>query len=155
MIRTACAVLATCAVLSGVAVADERPNIVFLMSDDQCARSLGCYGAPGVQTPNLDQLAKDGIAFDNHYDTTAICMASRANVMTGMYEYKTGCNFEHGALLRMHWQKSWPILLRESGYKTGFAGKFGFEVTEKVGGKGELPDTDFDVWGGGPGHRSC
>lgn len=133
---------------------DERPNIVFLMSDDQCTYSMGCYGTPGVKTPNLDQLARDGMVFDNHYDTTAICMASRANVMTGMYEYKTGCNFTHGALLKEHWQRSYPILLREAGFQTAFAGKFGFEVTEKPENKGVLPEGDFDRWGGGPGQTS-
>jgi arylsulfatase A-like enzyme len=133
---------------------DERPNVVFLMSDDQCTYSMGCYGTPGVKTPNLDQLARDGMVFDNHYDTTAICMASRANVMTGMYEYKTGCNFTHGALLKEHWQKSYPILLREAGYQTAFAGKFGFEVTEKPEKNGVLPEGDFDRWGGGPGQTS-
>lgn len=128
-----------------------RPNLVFLMADDQCTYSLGCYGTPGVETPHLDQLARDGIVFDNHYDTTAICMASRANVMTGMLEYKTGCNFDHGPLLAEHWQRSYPMLLREAGYQTAFAGKFGFEVAAQVGGQARLPAGDFDRWGGGPG----
>lgn len=135
-------------------LADDRPNIIFLMSDDQCTYSMGCYGTPGVKTPNLDQLARDGMIFDNHYDTTAICMASRANVVTGMYEYKTGCNFEHGAMMSEHWQKSYPILLRKAGYQTAFAGKIGFEVAEKPGKKGVLPEKDFDRWGAGPGQTS-
>ena len=42
-------------------VADDRPNIIFLMTDDQNVRSLGCYGAPGVETPNIDALAADGV----------------------------------------------------------------------------------------------
>ena len=54
-----------------VAVADSRPNIVFLMSDDQNLYSMGCYGTPDVQTPNLDRLANEGVVFDHHYDTTA------------------------------------------------------------------------------------
>ena len=132
----------------------DRPNIIFLMADDQATYSMGCYGTPGAKTPNLDQLAAEGMVFDNHYDTTAICMASRANVMTGMYEYKTGCNFEHGALMRGHWEKSYPMLLRQAGYQTAFAGKFGFEVTDRPGKKGELPEEDFDRWGGGPGQTS-
>ncbi len=132
----------------------DRPNIIFLMSDDQSTYSMGCYGTPGAKTPNLDKLADDGIVFDNHYDTTAICMASRVNVMTGMFEYKSGCNFDHGALLRVHWQKTYPMLLREAGYRTAFAGKFGFEVTNIPGKKGVLPESDFDVWGGGPGQTS-
>ncbi|MFK8111739.1 MAG: sulfatase [Rubripirellula sp.] len=134
--------------------AKRRPNIIFLLADDQCTYSMGCYGTPGVKTPNMDQLARDGMVFDNHYDTTAICMASRANIMTGMYEYKTGCNFEHGALLLDHWQKSYPTMLRDSGYQTAFAGKFGFEVTNQPGKKGKLPVEDFDLWGGGRGQTS-
>ena len=134
--------------------ADSRPNIVFLLADDQCTYSLGCYGTPVVQTPNLDQLAREGMAFDRHYDTTAICMASRANIFTGMLEYKHGCNFEHGNLLREHWAKTYPVLLRQAGYNTAIAGKIGIEVTDKPGGKGMLPEADFDRWGAGPGQTS-
>ena len=134
---------------------DKRPNIVFLLSDDQAVRTMGCYGTPGVQTPNLDQLGADGMIFDCHYDTTAICMASRANIMTGMFEYKTGCNFEHGTMVEAHWKKSYSVLLRKAGYRTGFAGKFGFEVSKQPGGKSKwLPEDDFDRWGGGPGQTS-
>ncbi len=134
---------------------DKRPNIIFLLSDDQAVRTMGCYGAPGVQTPNLDRLGADGMIFDCHYDTTAICMASRANVMTGMFEYKTGCNFEHGTMAEVHWKRSYPVLLRKAGYRTAFAGKFGFEVSKKPGSKGKrLPEEDFDRWGGGPGQTS-
>lgn len=131
--------------------ADERPNIVFLMADDQCTYSMGCYGTPRVKTPNLDQLAEDGMIFDRHYVSTAICMASRANVMTGLVEYKHGCNFMHGPLLKKHWKNSYPVLLKSAGYVTGFAGKFGFEVSSSPGQRGVLPEGDFDGWGGGPG----
>ncbi len=131
-----------------------RPNIIFLMSDDQCTYSMGCYGTPNAKTPHLDRLAHEGMVFDNHYDTTAICMASRATVMTGMLEYKTGCNFGHGPLMKNHWQQSYPVQLRTAGYVTAFAGKFGFEVVEKPGQKGQLPEHDFDKWGGGPGQTS-
>ncbi|WP_411826812.1 sulfatase [Luteolibacter sp. AS25] len=128
------------------------PNIIYLMSDDQSTYTMGCYGNPDVKTPNLDKLAEDGMAFDNHYDTTAICMASRATVMTGMYEYKTGCNFEHGEMLTGIWKSSYPILLRNAGYTTAFAGKFGFELRESPDSKKlPLPSGDFDRWGGGPG----
>ncbi len=136
--------------------ADERPNIVFLMTDDQSTYSMGCYGNDDVQTPNLDRLAKAGIVFDRHYATTAICMASRATVMTGMYEYKTGCNFMHGHMLHSTWKNSYPMLLREAGYTTAFAGKFGFETKATRDDKQALPlpANDFDRWGGGPGQTS-
>ena len=131
--------------------ANDRPNIVFLMSDDQNLYSMGCYGTPDVQTPNLDLLASEGIVFDHHYDTTAICMASRANVMTGKYEYKTGTNFEHGNMMQSVWEQSYPVLLRKAGYRTAFAGKFGFSVADAPKAKYRLPEDDFDRWGGGPG----
>lgn len=135
--------------------AESRPNVVFLMSDDQTTYSLGCYGTPGVKTPNIDQLARDGVAFDKHYVTTAICMASRASVMTGMFEYRHGCNFEHGPLVRTHWETSYPMLLRKAGYVTAMAGKIGFEVADspkvQKGIKSVLPAGDFDRWGAGPG----
>lgn len=131
-----------------------RPNIIFLLTDDQASYSLGCYGNQDVSTPNIDSLARDGISFRGHYDTTAICMASRASIITGMYEYKHGCNFSHGPLLQEHWQRSYPIRLREAGYMTAFAGKIGFEVKGSGGGKATLPEADFDMWGAGPGQTS-
>lgn len=126
-----------------------RPNIVFLFADDQSTYSVGCYGNKDVKTPNMDQLGRDGVIFDKHYNTTAICMASRASVFTGMYEYKTGCNFSHGDMHEDVWAKSYPVLLREAGYLTAFAGKFGIVVK----GKG-LCAEDFDFWGGGPGQTN-
>jgi arylsulfatase A-like enzyme len=128
------------------ALTGKRPNIIFLLADDQCTYSVGCYGNKDVKTPQMDRLGRDGVIFDNHYDTSSICMASRANVMTGMYEYKTGCNFSHGDMKPDVWEKSYPVLLRKSGYLTALAGKFGFEVQ----GKG-ICQGDFDVWGGSPG----
>ena len=124
----------------------SRPNIIYLMADDQNVLSVGCYGNTEVQTPNMDKLGQKGIIFNRHYNTTAICMASRATVFTGMYEYKTGTNFDHGDMKPEVWSKSYPVLLREAGYLTAFAGKFGFDVE----GRG-LCESDFDFWGGSPG----
>lgn len=114
---------------------------------------MGCYDTPGAKTPNLDQLAADGMIFDRHYDTTAICMASRASIMTGLFEYKAGCNFEHGPMMQSTWEKTYPMLLRDAGYVTAFAGKFGFVVKGDKP-KPRLPEDDFDRWGGGPGQTS-
>lgn len=132
-------------------VPGKRPNLIFLMADDQCTNSLGCYGTPGARTPNLDRLAAEGMTFDRHYDTTAICMASRANVMTGLFEYHSGCNFSHGPLVSSLWEQAYPVLLKQAGYRIGFAGKFGFEVARQPGQRGQLPAEVFDRWGGGPG----
>ncbi len=125
----------------------SSPNIVFLLTDDQATITMGCYGNRDVQTPNLDKLAAAGLVFDNHYVTTSICMASRANIMTGLYEYRTGCNFGRGNMQPKQWKNSYPMLLRSAGYRTAIAGKFGFQVEGMRG----LPERDFDKWGGGPG----
>ncbi|HAE11501.1 MAG: acetylglucosamine-6-sulfatase [Opitutae bacterium] len=135
--------------------AENRPNVIFLLTDDQSSYSLGCYGNKDVRTPHIDGLSLSGMTFDHHYDTTAICMASRVNVMTGLYEYRHGCNFDHGPLTEKLWKTSYPIRLRQAGYLTAFAGKFGFEVrkgTQK--GRKFLPEEDFDKWGGGPGQTN-
>lgn len=129
----------------------NRPNIIFLFTDDQNTYSLGCYGNDDVVTPNIDSLARDGVTFDRHYTVTAICMASRATVMTGLYEYRHGCNFDHGPLHEQLWKQSYPVLLRESGYLTAMAGKIGFEVLPAGAQRSMLPEEDFDWWGAGPG----
>lgn len=129
---------------------NPQKNIIFLLTDDQSCISLGCYHNPEVNTPNIDQLAADGMIFDRHYVTTAICMASRANIFTGCYEYRTGCNFTYGNLSEKLWQNSYPMILRKSGYQTAFAGKFGIEIQ----GRDNLPSGDFDKWGGGPGQTN-
>jgi len=115
-------------------------------------------GNSEIQTPNIDELAEKGLVFTNYYNTTAICMASRANIMTGMYEFKSGCNFTHGPLHEEKFQASYPVLLREAGYRTGFAGKLGFAVL-RSGMKensayhtmDRMPVEDFDWWRGWPG----
>ena len=146
-IRKFSMLLTVFAMVAPIAMSQEqRPNVVFLLADDQSFYTLGCYGNDDVQTPNIDLLSAQGVTFDNHYDTTAICMASRANILTGMYEYKTGCNFNYGDLPAEHWAQSYPVLLRQAGYMTAIAGKIGIEV-EGTG----LPQSDFDRWGAGPG----
>ncbi|WP_430931223.1 sulfatase family protein [Saccharicrinis sp. 156] len=127
----------------------QKPNIIYLMADDQNLLSVGCYGNTEVSTPNMDKIGNQGAIFMKHYNTTSICMASRANVFTGMYEFKTGTNFDHGNMKPEVWEKSYPVLLREAGYFTAFAGKLGFEVDE-LG----LCADDFDMWGGGPGQTN-
>ena len=151
---------ALCMARPSPAKAAKRPNIVLLLTDDQSYRSMGCYGNAQVKTPNLDGLGADGVIFDAAYDTTAICMPSRAQVMTGMYEYKTGCNFSHGPLSEDKWTQSYPVLLRKAGYYTGFVGKFGFSVKPNADDPSnyhhneDLPIDSFDEWYGWPGQGS-
>ncbi|MDC0584618.1 sulfatase [Bacteroidales bacterium] len=145
-------------IFSNSIFADGRPNIIFLLTDDQTAIATGCYGNDQVQTPNMDKLAAEGVRFANYYNTTAICMASRASIMTGMYEYKVGCNFMHGPMKPEKFEQSYPVLLRNAGYYTGFAGKFGFAVSDGESWNDKtwdvLPVDAFDKWGGGLGQTN-
>lgn len=133
---------------------NKRPNIIFLLTDDQRYDALSCTGNKEIETPNIDRLADKGVVFNKYYTTTAICMASRSQIMTGMYEYKTGCNFTHGPLSQEKFEESYPVLLRKAGYKTGFAGKFGFAVTSSATDKSDyhkddvMPINQFDWWKG-------
>ena len=134
--------------LTALHAAETRPNIIFLLADDLAAGAVGYSGNKDVITPNIDKLAQDGVRFMNHYDTTSICMASRCTIMTGLYEYRHGCNFSHGNLERRFFDKSYPVLLRKAGYFTGFAGKVGFLLQNA---KLEALEPLFDQWAGGPG----
>ena len=71
--------------LPGVAFADERPNIVFILTDDMGYSDLNCYGGNFAPTPNLDRLASEGIRFTHFYDNAPICSASRCAFITGMF----------------------------------------------------------------------
>ncbi|MBK3517529.1 sulfatase-like hydrolase/transferase [Carboxylicivirga marina] len=134
----------------------DQPNIIFLLTDDQRFDALGCMGNTEIQTPEIDKLAEQGTLFMNHYNPTAICMGARAVIMTGMYEHKTGCNFQHGPLTKAKFQKSYPVLLRDAGYYTGFAGKFGYAVSENATDPSTyksndvMPMAEFDWWRGWP-----
>ena len=79
-------------VLAGLAgAADQRPNLLVLLSDDQRVDTLGCYQPDRpLPTPNIDKLAADGIRFTNGFVTTPICAVSRACIMTGRYSSSTG-----------------------------------------------------------------
>lgn len=103
----------------------ERPNIIFILTDDQRWDAMGCAGNEIIQTPNMDALADQGIYFQNAFCTTPISAASRASIFTGMYERTHGYTFGQGPLKEQYACVSYPVHLRENGYYTGFFGKLG------------------------------
>ncbi|WOH39523.1 sulfatase-like hydrolase/transferase [Thalassotalea fonticola] len=127
---------------------DERPNIIFLLADDFRWDSFGYMNKFGLTTPNLDRLAKQSVNFSKSYNTTAICQGSRANYVSGLYEFSTGTNFAHGGMDYSTWKNSYPAQLKANGYYTGFIGKFGFHVSSPDGKKGSADTVrpDFDYW---------
>ena len=106
----------------------EQPNILFILIDDQRNDALSCAGHPIIQTPTVDLLAKNGIRFTNAYVTTSICAASRASILTGMYENRHDYTFGKPPLKTEYATNSYPYLLRKAGYNTGFVGKFGVNL---------------------------
>lgn len=104
------------------------PNIIFFLSDDQRFDQMGCAGHPIISTPNMDALAKTGTRFENAFVTTSICAASRATILTGLYERTHGYTFGTIPIRKKHSDVSYPVLLRKAGYQTGFIGKFGVSV---------------------------
>lgn len=104
---------------------DSRPNIIFILTDDQRWDALGFAGNTIIQTPEMDHLAEEGIYYENAFVTTPICAASRASILTGLYERTHGYTFGQGDIKESFINQSYPIKLREAGYYTGFFGKFG------------------------------
>ena len=133
--------------LMGCAQRSDLPNIIIIFTDDQGYGDVGCYGADGFETPNLDQMAKDGIRFTDFYVSQAVCSASRASLMTGSYSERVGVQ---GALLPWDLNGLDPKtetiakLLKRYGYTNGIFGKWHLGHMEKY-----LPlQNGFDEYAG-------
>jgi choline-sulfatase len=111
----------------GAATAADRPNIIFIMTDDQGAWTPGFTGNPNAHTPHLDRLRGQGVAFTNAFVTTPVCSPARAVLMTGRFASELGIHdylrpeSEVGLDPRF---VTWPALLRKSGYRTALIGKW-------------------------------
>ncbi|MBM3293684.1 MAG: twin-arginine translocation signal domain-containing protein, partial [Candidatus Aminicenantes bacterium] len=110
----------------------ERPNILFVLTDDQRFDTMGCAGNAIIKTPNIDRLAREGIRFTRAFVTTPICAASRASLLTGTFERTHTYTFTKPPLARPFIDVSYPVLLRRAGYRTGFVGKLGVAVEKGV-----------------------
>ena len=105
----------------------ENPNIIIVFIDDEGYGDVGCYGATGFETPNLDQLASQGMRFTNFYSAQPVCSASRAGLLTGCYPNRIGFS---GALFPHHEIGLNPNeftiaeMLKEQGYATACFGKW-------------------------------
>lgn len=119
-------------VLGGQVVAAEaagsgRPNIVMIYADDLGYGDVGCYGATGVKTPNVDRLAREGLRFTSGYSTSATCTPSRYSLLTGEYAFRrkgTGILPGDAALIVPTDRATLPSILQKAGYATGAVGKW-------------------------------
>lgn len=109
---------------------NERPNIIYILADDLGYGDLSCYGQTHFQTPNLDQLATEGMRFTQHYSGSTVCAPSRSSLMTGLHTGHTPVRGNKG----MEPEGQWPMpastftmakMLKQAGYITGAFGKWG------------------------------
>jgi alpha-L-rhamnosidase len=103
----------------------ERPNVIFILTDDQRWDALGYAGNDIIQTPEMDKLAQEGVYFKNAFVTTPICAASRASIFSGLHERTHKYTFQTGPIRSEFMEDAYPRLLKAAGYHTGFYGKFG------------------------------
>jgi len=105
----------------------KKPNIILIYADDIGYGDLSCYGATGVQTPNVDRLAKEGIQFSRGYASTSTCTPSRYSMLTGQYAWRkkgTGVLPGDAGLIIDTDKLTLPSMLKKAGYATGVVGKW-------------------------------
>jgi arylsulfatase A-like enzyme len=156
-------------VLAGIARAAERPNIILVLIDDMGLTDLSCYGSKFYETPNIDQLARDGMKFTHAYSACTVCSPTRAALMTGKYpaalhltDWIAGHDRPAARLRIPEWTKSLPTdvptlpgALKEAGYATCAIGKWhvsdggpkahGFDLSIANNGRGQ-PGTYFSPY---------
>jgi arylsulfatase A-like enzyme len=133
----------------------QKPNILYIMSDDHAANAISCYGsrlASVFNTPNMDQIAEEGVRLNNYFSTNAICTPARATIMTGQYGHINGVRTLNDSW-NPHNGPNLAALLQEAGYTTSMFGKWhlhcepvGFDeykYLSGVGGQGTYQDPEF------------
>ena len=125
--------------------ADPRPNIIFVLTDDQRYDEMG-FMNPMLETPNMDAIAREGVHFANAFVTTSLCSPSRASILTGQMMHNHGVIDNNQPL--PEGLELFPERLRSAGYQTAFVGKW------HMGGAIAEPREEFDYWVSFPGQGS-
>ena len=121
-----------------------QPNIIYILADDLGYGDLGCYGQEIIKTPNIDQLAEEGMRFTDHYAGSTVCAPSRCCLMTGLHTGHAIVRANGNVPLRPS-DVTVAELLKKAGYTTGIIGKWGLGEPETTG----IPNKQgFDYWFG-------
>ncbi|HEV2831238.1 MAG TPA: sulfatase-like hydrolase/transferase, partial [Hanamia sp.] len=113
--------------VASAATAQQKPNIVIIISDDHAYQAISAYGSKLMQTPNIDRIANEGAIFQKAYVTNSICGPSRAVILTGKYSHKNGFkDNEHSKFDGS--QDSFIKQLSANGYQTAWIGKWHLET---------------------------
>jgi arylsulfatase A-like enzyme len=134
MWRLLFACVLVCLLASQKSRGDERPNILFIFSDDHAYQAVSAYGGKLNQTPHIDRIAREGMRFDRCVVTNSLCGPSRACILTGKYSHKNG--FYDNTSRFDGAQTTFPKLLQKVGYQTAIVGKWHL-VSDPTG---------FDFW---------
>ena len=120
-----------------------RPNILWITSEDNSIEWVGCYGSKNAQTPNIDQLAKEGFRYLYCFDNGAVCAPTRSSWITGMHSISNGTQPMRSRNLIPHDKiPYYPDLLKKAGYHTSNPGKTDYNI-------GGRPDKEpWDYKGG-------
>lgn len=111
----------------------NRPNILFILTDNQPASIIGTYGNPEVRTPNIDRLAQEGVQFNHFFAVNGMCSPTRATLMTGLMPSQHGIHNWLDDRQMANWPRDWsaiaefrtlPVTLRHHGYRTAMIGKW-------------------------------
>ncbi len=103
---------------------DRRPNVVVIMTDDQGFGDLGVHGNPKIKTPNLDAFGRQSVRLKNFY-VSPVCAPTRASLLTGRYNYRTGVVDTYQGRAMMHPDEvTLAEMLAAAGYRTGIFGKW-------------------------------
>jgi arylsulfatase A-like enzyme len=123
------------------AKAARRPNVIFILTDDQRWDNLSCEGHPFLKTPNMDRIASEGVRFTNSFVVNSLCSPSRAAFLSGLYSHQHGVLVNSDLRVTRFIEKvpTFPEMLHNSGYTTAYIGKLHM-------GRDNSPRKGYDHW---------